>query len=89
MASGMPSSRRQICTIAGALRSLRVKPGSASAARVVKRRIASYSGSCAAGGRCPRSGSRSDGTRYVNSPSIPNVCRLVASIRTVALARNR
>ena len=78
MASGSPSSRRQISATAEALASLSAKPEFAAIARCANRRPASDSARVASRSSV---GSRSGGTRKTTSPAMLSGSRLVASRR--------
>ena len=79
IASGMPSSRRQISTTAIAVAGSRVNPGSTAAARSTKSRTAAVSVTVARSS--PTFGSPSDRTGITRSPSTARPSRLVASTR--------
>jgi len=82
MASGMPSSCRQISTTAAAFPTVKAKPGRACAARSSKRRTASAAAASSGRRSVPWVGSPREGTRQVTSPSTPRGSRLVARTRT-------
>ena len=72
MASGMPSSRWQICATAGGVLVGRPRSsGRAWTARSTNRRTASYCASVARGRAAPVGRQASDGTRQVTSPGRP------------------
>ena len=78
----MPSSLRQICAIAPALRASSANPGTTACARSTKSRAASLRATSSVLG-ASFSGKDSDGTRYAISPSTPSASRLVATICSV------
>ena len=82
IASGMPSSRRQISATAAALPSVEREAGRTAARPVdeqAHRLVAAHSAGAAAPGR---PGSASDGTRQAVSPAMPSGSRLVARTRS-------
>ncbi len=80
MASGFPSSARQIRMTGSVLTSSRVNPGRTAAARSARSRTDPYSRASAGG--TPSGGSGSDGTGFRVSPVTPSGSRLVARMRT-------
>ncbi len=96
MASGMPSSRRQMATTGPAVDASSTKPGAVAAARSTNSRTdsaeatASMSTPSASQGvpRSPSGGRSSDGIGMVASPSIPSASRLVVRIRRARQSRS-
>ena len=88
IASGTPSSRRQIWAIAEAFRSVIRNSGTAAIARSTKRRMASYCGS-SSGPTASGSGTESDGTGRTVSPEMASPSRLVATTRRRLQLRRR
>ena len=86
IASGRPSSRRQISTTAAALLSVRAKPGRAARARSTNSATAGDAASSAIGtpalSLALSAGSDSGGTGYSRSARSPSTVRLVARITT-------
>ena len=85
IASGMPSSRRQISATASASRRLRAKPGRTACARSAKSRTASLATSSSAAD--PSAGSDSERSGQTCSPPTARPSRLVASDPHVRTAR--
>ena len=81
MASGTPSSRRQISTTAEALRSVRANPGRTARARSTNSASAGADARSSIG-LVAASGRGSGGTRYSHSARSPSTVRLVARIST-------
>ena len=88
MASGSPSSRRQIPATAAMFASVTANPGTTCAARSANSRTAGNTPSPAAVSGWPSSGTGSGGTGSTISPSIISASRLVASTRSPAAARS-
>ena len=88
MASGMPSSRRQISLTAAAFPAVSAKPGRACAARSANSRTASAPAASATARPASSAGSPSEGTSQQTSPSAPSGSRLVASTRSSGAARS-
>ena len=84
MASGSPSSRRQIPATAAWFASVSANPGTTRAARSANNRTAGNSPRCAGVSGCPGSGAPSGGTGSTVSPVMFSASRLVASTRSPA-----
>jgi len=82
MASGRPSSRRQISATAAALPSVRANPGCTARARSTNSATAGEDASSASGTVAGPAGSASGGTGYSRSARSPSTVRLVAKITT-------
>ena len=82
IASGRPSSRRQISATAAALPSVRAKPGRTARARSTNSATAGDAASSASGTPAGSAGSGSGGTGYSRSARSPSTVRLVARITT-------
>ena len=82
MASGIPSSRRQIDASVAVFWSVIWKSGLASWARALNSCTASKGTTAAGVSACFGSGSDRDGTRYACSPPMRSASRLLASIVT-------
>ncbi len=80
MASGIPSSARQIRVTAGTVSSVTVKPERAAAARSFSSRTAAYAMACSAS--ASRGGRASGRTGHRASPVRPSGSRLVARMRS-------
>ena len=87
MASGTPSSVRQMSVTAATFLLVKVKLSRASVARWINSCIASYA--TASSTVLPRSGRDNDGTRQVISPGNPSGSRLVASTRKPSPPRSK
>ena len=87
-ASGIPSNRRQICAIAGALASDKAKRGSTADARSTNRRTAALRSISAAERGVSASGADSGGTAQLISPGMPIGSRLVARIWSFGHSRS-
>ena len=88
IASGIPSSRRQISTTVDAFSSVSAKRWSAEIARSTKSATAGAAAASAARRpSVPVSPTASDGSRYVASPVMPSPCRLDASTETFGQPR--
>ena len=82
IASGRPSSRRQISATAAALPSVRAKPGRTARARSTNSATAGEDSSSSSGTVAGSAGSASGGTGYSRSARSPSTVRLVAKITT-------
>ena len=80
MASGSPSSRRQIAATAAALPGVRAKPGRTARARSVNSATAGEAAMSASEAVAGSAGSGSGGTGYSRSARSPSAARLVATI---------
>src|SRR5215469_3361682 len=88
MASGMPSSRRQILATAAAFASVTANPGTTCAARSANKLTAGNRASSATLSGRPACGAGSGGTASTVSPSMVSASRLVASTRSPPAARS-
>src|SRR5205085_4190761 len=82
IASGRPSSRRQISVTAAALPSVSAKPGRTARARSTNSATAGEAATSAAEAVPGSAGNASGGTGYSRSARNPSTVRLVASIAT-------
>ena len=88
MASGSPSSRRQIPATAAMFASVRANPGTTCAARSANKPAAGNRASSATVSGRPASGAASGGTGSTVSPVMFSDSRLVASTRSPAASRS-
>ena len=82
IASGRPSSRRQISATAAALPSVRAKPGRTARARSTNSATAGEAATSATEAVAGSAGNASGGTGYSRSARSPSTVRLVAKIAT-------